>query len=99
MMGYGYGLGFGVGGLLWGVGCLLLIVGLVVAHRLGSWADGAGKGSRGRIGLQRARPTRHPADAIRPRRDQRDRVRADEEDYGIIGSEPPPRPRRGSRSP
>jgi len=35
MMGYGTGFGFGFGGLLWLLGCLLLIVGLVV---LVAWA-------------------------------------------------------------
>lgn len=35
MMGYGAGLGFGLGGVLWMIGLVLLLVGLVV---LGAWA-------------------------------------------------------------
>jgi putative membrane protein len=35
MMGYGAGLGFGLGGMLWVLGCILLIVGLVA---LVAWA-------------------------------------------------------------
>ncbi len=35
MMGYGTGLGFGLGGMLWVIGCILLIVGLVA---LVAWA-------------------------------------------------------------
>lgn len=35
MMGYGTGLGFGLGGMLWVLGCILLIVGLVA---LAAWA-------------------------------------------------------------
>jgi uncharacterized membrane protein len=35
MMGFGTGLGFGLGGMLWVLGCILLIVGLVA---LVAWA-------------------------------------------------------------
>lgn len=35
MMGFGTGLGYGLGGVLWTLGCILLVVGLVV---LVAWA-------------------------------------------------------------
>ncbi len=39
MMGYGAGLGFGLGGMLWVLACILLVVGLVV---LVAWAVSRG---------------------------------------------------------
>jgi putative membrane protein len=75
MMGYGAGLGFGVGGLLALLGCALLVVGVVV---LVMWAVGR-SGQVAPVAIGQA-PGRSAADAIEVLRQRfaRGEITADE---------------------